>query len=236
MSETKFEYEERYKETNPLKTQRKLAVAKFALSHIETQIDHWFIPKDIMSPNEQGQWFDYDQGYALRIREETSGAKPRVIITSKRLLRPADHSAMTNNEEVLTAGGMLRILTPMESEFISAIATLRRMGDEAEMSYGEAKRLIEDSGRKEYITLEKTRSVYRSDAITDIEVDMDTIPALQATALGFWASVEIEYTGAGTLDEAREKVRALSHELGYRQEDILKKALPGLAIPYLATF
>lgn len=215
MPESRFEYEERYKEVDPLETQRKLKVATFMLRHVETQIDHWFIPNHIMSPDEQGHWFDYERGYALRIREETGGAAPRAIITSKQLLQPADHSAMTNNEEALTAGGMLQVLLPMEDEFAHAISALKRKEDRQVLSFVEAKQLIESSGRKEYIVLEKTRSAYQSEMIPDIEVDMDTIPALQQTTLGFWASVEIEYTGTGSLEEARTKVRDFSSELGY---------------------
>lgn len=236
MSESLFEYEERYKDINPLETQRKLTAAAFALSHMETLVDHWFIPKGIMTPEEQGLWFDYELGCALRIREETSGAAPRTIITSKQLLKVADHSAMTNNERILTVGGMLQVLSSMKDEFAVAIDLLSRKDSEQEVSYTEAKHLIENADRKEYITLEKTRGVYRSDSLTDIEVDIDTISALRSTKLGFWASVEIEYIGDGSLEEARERVRSVSRELGYDEKDILKKALPGLAIPYLARF
>lgn len=236
MPETTFEYEERYKETDPIGTRRKLELAKFVLSYVQTQIDHWFIPGNIMSPDEQAQWFDYERGYALRIREETNDENQKAIITSKQLLNPADHSAMTNNEASLTVAGMARVLSVIGDEFTPVIHVLDEMEGEKELTFGEAKQLIESVGRKEYITLEKTRSVYRSDEVADIEVDMDIIPALQSTALGFWASVEIEYTGQEPLEEARVKVRKISHELGYNERDILKKALPGLAIPYLAKF
>lgn len=42
--------------------------------------------------------------------------------------------------------------------------------------------------------------------------------------------------GEGTLEEAQQRVRTIGGELGYETADILKKALPGLAIPYLARF
>lgn len=237
MVENRFEYEERYKEADSRAIQNRLGLAKFALGETLTQTDHWFIPNSIKSPYEQGLWFDYELGYALRIREETGDKqKSTLIITSKRLLREADHGAMTNNEAALTARGMAEVLRPIGAEFTPIVERLIVENSDKKLTFIEAKKLIESVGRKEYITIRKIRQVYRNDEIKNIEIDVDEIPALKSTDLGFSASVEIEYIGGGSLDEARAAVEVISRELGYDKKDILKKALPGLAIPYLAKF
>lgn len=231
-----FEYEERYAVYDPASTRRSLEAFGFSLHGSETQSDHWFIPNDIMSPTEQAQWFDYGNGYALRLREQFNGNKQQVFITSKQLLRPADHSAMTNNEAELTVAGMRRVLLPMGREFDGVIQKLIPYSDDQSLSLDEAKTLIENAGRKDYIVINKLRSTFHHTELPEILADLDIIPALKDTDLGFSASIELEYKGPGSPDEAKAAVRAVSSRLGYKQQDILAMGLPGMAIKYLAVF
>lgn len=235
MTNDAFEYEERYKVTDPAATLQALGSAGFVLSGTKTQTDHWFIPNRIMTPDQQSHWFDYEAGYALRIREEVTDIGQVAVITAKQLLKPGDHNAMTNNELGLSTAGAITVLQAIGDEFASVVEQLnKRSGDS--LSFAEIKQLIESAGRKEYITLAKERSTFRNPTIADVVIDLDTIPALQGTPLGFWASIEIEYEGAESVDQAKQVIRAVSSQLGYNQNDILAKALPGLAIPYLAKF
>jgi adenylate cyclase class IV len=231
-----FEYEERYKVVDPKATRQLLTAAGFALMGTESQVDHWFIPKDIMSPDEQYNWFDYKKGSAVRIREQTTQDGTRDIITVKQLVTPGDHSTMTNHEEILTVAGVRKVLSLVGEEFNSLLSDLhQRDGDEV-LAFLEVKRLIEQSGRKEYITLNKERATFRNPSVQDVVIDLDVIPALKETALGFSAAIEIEYTGDASTEEARKTVRNVGRDLDYDQKDILTKALPGQAIAYLAKF
>ena len=193
MSDEQFEYDE---------TQRVLEASGFALVGSERQIDHWYIPKAIMSPEEQGDWFDNQHGYALRIREETTPERQQTFITSKQLLKQGDHSAMTNNEALLTADGMTKVLQAIGGEFTEVVAKLKQRNDQT-ITFDEAKQLIEGAGRKEYITLDKQRKTFRNPKLADVVIDLDVIPDLEQTTLGFWASIEIEYTGSENLDDAQ---------------------------------
>jgi len=231
-----FEYEERYKVSDPATVQRVLEADGFRPNGGEMQTDHWFIPKYIMSPAEQTQWFDHDMGYAVRLREQIIGDRRKLLITSKQLLRPADHSAMTNNEADLNIEGMWRTLTPVGSEFHELLAELATYDGNHSLSLEEAKRLIESAGRKDYLIINKQRTTYRNAQLPDVVADLDCVPALANTDLGFSAAIELEYCGSGSLEEAKATVRTLSARLGYKQEDILTMALPGLAIKYLAVF
>ena len=231
-----FEYEERYKVSDLISTQLNLEVNGFELSGHKVQTDHWFIPKYIMSAAEQAQWFDYDRGYALRLREETVGDLRKVIITSKQILYSADHSAMTNNEAELSTQGLQRVLAPLGSEFDELIQTVAANSSGHSLTLAEAKHLIENAGRKDYIVINKLRATYHNTGLPDITADIDSVPDLANTSLGFSAAIELEYNGSGSLDEAKAAVRSLSTRLGYKQADILAMALPGLAIKYLAVF
>lgn len=231
-----FEYEERYKVTNPEETHQLLLSHGYELKGTESQIDHWFIPRHIMSPEEQFQWFDYENGRALRIREQLEQEGAKNTITAKQLIAPADHSSMTNHEAGLTVAGIHSVLTSFAEEFRRGIDSLQGRDDNEVVSYADAKRLIEQHDRKEYITLHKERSTYRHPSIRDVVIDVDVIPALDDTALGHYAAIEIEYTGDESLESAREVIRNVSRDLGYDANDILTKALPGQAIEYLAKF
>lgn len=236
MSAVPFEYEERYRVIDPEATRRLLAAAGFTLISTESQIDHWFIPKDIMSPDEQYRWFDYGKGSALRIREQTTQHSKRDIITVKQLITPGDHSMMTNHEDMLTVAGVRKALS-FVGEFSNLLDNhLSQRNDDEVLTYLEVKRFIEQSGRKEYITLDKERETFRSPAVQDVVIDIDVIPALEKTALGFSAAIEIEYIGDASAEEARKIVRDVGRDLGYDEKDILTKALPGQAIAYLAKF
>ncbi len=236
MSATPFEYEERYKVINPEATTQTLIAGGFVCTGKETQIDHWFIPFSVTSSEGQSQWFDFDKGYALRIREQTTTQGVKNIITAKQLINPGDHSSMTNHESILTVAGAREVLSFIGEEFSRVLDVLRDRQDDEALSYLEAKNLIELSGRREYITLDKERSTFQNPSVQDVVIDLDVIPALSETALGHQAALEIEYTGDAPLEGAREVVRSVSRELGYDNEDILKKALPGQAIEYLAIF
>lgn len=188
-----------------------------------------------MTPDDQAHWFDYEAGYALRIRETETPQGRSTLITAKQLLRPADHSAMTNLEKPLTAAGAALVLSAIGDEFADVVAQLQSRAEQ-KLSFAEAKKLIESAGRKEYITLEKQRSSFQNPGVANIVIDLDVVPALQHTSLGFYASIEIEHKGSAPLDEARAIVRSVSAGLGYDHKDILDKALPGLAIPHVAQF
>lgn len=230
-----FEYEERYKVTDPDAVQAQLEAAGYAHTGTETQTDHWFIPRRIMSPEQQAHWFDHEHGYAVRIREQTTPGGSKAVITTKQLLREADHSAMTNNERPLSRSGMIEALSPIGDEFRATVAELGQRTDDM-VTITEAQQLILRAGRKEYLVFEKQRRTFHNPAMPNVVVDIDTIPALQTTSLGFWSSIEFEYSGAGTPEEAKRHIGSICRQLGYRADDILAKALPGLAIPYLARF
>lgn len=236
MSATSFEYEERYKVVDPESIRRLLAAAGFALVGTESQIDHWFIPKRIMSPDEQYNWFDYEEGSAVRIREQTTQRGTQDVITVKQLITPGDHSTMINHEDVLTVAGVRKVLSFVSEEFSSLLDEFRQRDGNEVLTYPEVKHFIEQSGRKEYITLDKERATFRNSAVQDVVIDLDAIPALKETALGFSAAIEIEYAGDASAEEARKVVRSVGRDLGYDEKDILTMALPGQAIAYLAKF
>ena len=231
-----FEYEERYKVSDVSSIQTILEANGFAKTSEETQSDHWFIPKEIMSPAEQAQWFDYDGGFALRIREQVKDNRRRTIITSKRLLQAADHSAMANYEAELTFQGMQEVLAPMGQEFDQIVNELATYQNDGRLSLDEGKSLIEKAGRKDYIVIDKQRSTYSNAAQPEVTADLDYVPALVDTDIGFAAAIELEYIGTGTIEEAKTAVRAISSKLGFEPDEILAMALPGLAIKYLAVF
>ncbi len=236
MTAIPFEYEERYKVTDLEAARQALAAAGFEQTNSGSQTDHWFIPKRINSPEEQTRWFDYEKGYAVRVREEITMGSERTILTAKQLLTPGDHSAMANHESVLTVAGVRRVLLAVGAEFNGLVQTLAEREDDASLTYAELKRSLEQAGRKEYITLYKERITFRNPSMPEVVVDVDAIPALRGTGLGYYASIELEYTGGASIEDARSVVREASKRLGYEQQDILAKALPGQAIPYLAKF
>ena len=230
-----FEYEERYRVDDPKAAVKAVEAAGFAQTGDETQIDHWFIPKRIMSPQEQAQWFDFESGYALRIREETTLSGTRTLITAKQLLVPGDHSAMTNNEDLLNTENAHRILQLMGEEFADAVQALEAH-TVPELTYDEAKQLIESAGRKEYITIDKERRTFANADAPEVVIDIDVIPDLRGKKLGFYAAIEFEYKGTGTVKKAEQAVQKIAKKLGHDPDEKLAKALPGLAIPYLAKF
>ncbi len=236
MSTTPFEYEERYKVTDLEKTWGLLLAARFVLTSASSQTDHWFIPNNIMSPDEQSHWFDYEKGYAVRIREQVTAHGEQAIITAKQLIHAGDHSTMTNHENRLSVAGVRQVLSSIGSEFTELVNNLRQRKDEDILTFLEVKNFLEQAGRKEYITLNKKRTTFRNRDMQDIFIDLDVIPALQETTLGYSAAIEIEYVGNASPEEARKIVRTASQKLGYNARDVLAVALPGQAIPYLATF
>jgi adenylate cyclase class IV len=236
MSVVPFEYEERYKVTSLESVRRMLSVADFVQTGAESQIDHWFIPKNIMSADEQAQWFDYEKGSALCIREKTTTHGVQRVITVKQLVTPGDHSAMTNYESVLTAGGVRQVLPSVAEEFSGLLADLSERKDDESLSFLQIKRLIEQAGRKEYITLDKERTTFRNSSVKDVVVDLDVIPALRETTLGYYTAIEIEYVGDASERTAREVVRCVIQSVGFDEKDVLTKALPGQAIAFLAKF
>ncbi len=231
-----FEYEERYRADDPAATQQQLEDAGFILTSTQEQIDHWFIPTRISSPDEQAHWFDHEGGYALRIREESMGDMNRTLITVKQALRGADHSALSNLETELTTEGLLQAFERIGTEFGDAAAQLRTHAGNSGMTVQRATQLIVSAGRKEYLTIHKQRSTFSCSQQPDVVADIDTIPALRDTTLGFSAQIEFEYKGAGSLEDAERAISAVTRLLGYGGYDQLAKALPGLAIPYLAKF
>jgi adenylate cyclase class IV len=231
-----FEYEERYAVTDPAATRGQLEAIGFEFVRSEDQTDHWFIPQHIMSADQQGQWFDDERGWALRIREERTEDGQQLFITAKQVIVPHDHNTLRNVQGRLNAGDMRRVLLAMGSEFATAIAALGSQEEQWPISFAQAKQLITQAGRKEYLTAHKQRATFTTLAMRDVRVDLDAMPDLRGTDLGFWASVELEYTGGGTPEEAQLVIAQLRHDLGYDEATMLKKALPGLAIPYLARF
>lgn len=236
MTDIPFELEERYKVMDPEATQRQLIAAGFMLTHTESQIDHWFIPKSIMSPQEQYHWFDYEAGYAIRVREKTTAQDSRTIITAKQLVIPGDHSTMTNHEDELTVAGTRKVLSAVGEEFKPILDDLSERRADEVVSFQELKRYMDTVGRKEYITLKKERTSFRNPAVQDVVVDLDIIPDLDGTSLGYYASLELEYTGSDSTEHARKVVRDASQSLGFSEDEVLAKALPGQAIPFLAKF
>lgn len=231
-----FEFEERYKVTDTGEICGRLERVGFTLVGTDSQVDHWFIPSTIMSPEAQGNWFDNEWGIALRIREESGVSGTKILATAKQVVEPGNHNNMTTLEELLTVAGLRRVFAFMGSEFTPAMQLMNDRKPEDPLSYADAKTMIESAGRKEYITLEKDRKIFRNPIMPDVVADLDSIPALAGTRLGFSASLELEYVGAGTEVQAAEVIRTLGARLGYERADILEKALPGMAIPYLARF
>lgn len=74
-------------------------------------------------------------------------------------------------------------------------------------------------------------TTFRNPSTRDIVIDLDTIPALEETTLGYSTALEIEYVGDASAQHARNIVRGISRSLGYDEKDILTKALPGRARP-----
>ncbi|MBU0975436.1 MAG: excisionase family DNA-binding protein [Patescibacteria group bacterium] len=161
-------------------------------------IDHWYIPNRIKSAEQQEEWFDKNRGCGIRIREQDNGytGKITVSLEAKRLTK----EDMNHN-------------TFLEAEIYV---------DSAEST----ERLLELLDRKEFLTIDKDRIVYK---LGNFKVCIDDIK-------GFGAGVEIEITTFKDRDKALREIFGAAKKLGLTEKDRAEKSITVQAFDKLAKY
>jgi len=160
-------------------------------------IDHWFIPKYIKSREQEEEWFDKNRGCGLRIREQDNGYTGK-ITTSIEAKRLTKE--MNHNT------------------FLEAEVTVD--------SYEDANSLMELMGRKEFLTIDKDRVVYK---YKDFKICIDDIK-------DFKVGVEIEINTFKDRETALKKISRISKRLGLSEKDRAEKSITVLAFDKLAKY
>jgi adenylate cyclase class IV len=227
-----IEDEARYKVANTSDVIEILKRVGFSLRQQVDQIDHWFIPNEIMSVEEQAHWFDLEGGVAIRIREESEKVdEVKLELTAKSLAIPGDHASLRNVEGPLSFVTMNEVLKEIQKDGeIGVVGTDK----EDTLTVAAAKLVLESAGRKEYLTIRKQRQNFGSESHPDVVVSVDIIPDLMPK-LGFSSAIEIEYVGSSSNASSATIVR-VCEEIGLSDSDTLEVGLPRLAVEYLAKF
>lgn len=193
----KIEVELRYKVESVREIQKKLLdinARQVEQTHI---IDHWFVPVNIKSLEEEIDWFDIKRNTGVRIREYINeyGNQISASLETKRLTLAMNHDTFLETE--------------MKVE-----------------SYHKAKEFMEMLDRKEYLTIDKSRILFKHE---DFTISIDSIK-------DFITGVEIEYIGLGNREEIIKIIENFASKLGLSKKDRFEKSMTTEAMKVLARF
>ncbi len=160
-------------------------------------IDHWFIPINIKNMAEEIEWFDKKRNTGIRIREYINEYGNRI---SASLETKRMTLAMNHNTFLETS-------MPVET-------------------YEKAKEFLEMIDRKEYLTIDKNRLVYKKDVF---EISIDEIK-------GYGSGIEIEYKGEGDRETVLKEITQFARELNLTEKDRFEKSITVDAMDTLAKF
>ncbi|OGC47955.1 hypothetical protein A2713_02400 [candidate division WWE3 bacterium RIFCSPHIGHO2_01_FULL_35_17] len=160
-------------------------------------IDHWFIPNHIKNREDHDIWFNKKRGTGIRIREQDNGYTGK-ITTSLEAKKLT--SAMNHN-------------TFLESEI-------------SVENYQQTRDFLELLDRKEFITIDKDRVIYK---IENFKIVIDDIK-------NFRVGVEIEIENASTRDEAIKNIEGVATKLGLGEKNKTPISITVSAMDTLAKF
>ncbi len=194
-----IEVELRYKVHNINVIRKKLIDLGARLTDQSHIIDHWFIPIDIMTYKQQVVWFDVKRNTGMRIREYRNDSNSKL-------------SSVTLDTKRLT-------LALNHNTFIETSMKVE--------SYEKAKKFIEMIDRKEFLTIDKIRLLYKYDQFT---FSIDTIK-------DYGSGVEIEYIGKpDSRSKILSEIESLAKKLGLKNSDKFDKSLTVDAMEKLARY
>lgn len=190
------EIEIRYKVQDRSQLEAVLMEVGALLEGTSRLVDHWFIPVEVTSAQAQAEWFDSGRGCSIRVREKYEG-----------------------ESVVETSLGTKRVTDPLGHKALS----------EAEVqveSYAIARPLLAMMDRKEFLTIDKTRTTYRKD---QFEITIDDIQ-------GYGTGAEIELKEKATAEEGVEAIRTFAKTLGLTEADEHEKSITVSAMKALAHY
>jgi adenylate cyclase class IV len=159
-------------------------------------VDHWFLPPEVTNQTEQDEWFDSGRGCGIRIREVYKPDGSVEISLGAKRVSNEHGHKALAEAEVVVSG------------------------------YQESLNLLNMMGRREFLTIDKTRMTFTLD---DCEVVLDDIAE-------YGIGVEIEYKGDLPLEQAMERARACAERLGLTDADAFEKSLTVDAMHALARY
>ena len=195
--ENNIEYEIRYKLRDLFKIESKLLQIGAKVSSHNHIIDHWFIPSNIKSRDQHDIWFDVKAGTTIRIREQHDSYSKKVITT-------LDTKKLTK-----------------ERNHNSMIETSINVEN-----YQDVKKFLEMIDRKEFLTIDKTRLLYR---YKDFQIEIDDIK-------GYGAGISIEIKNQIDRKIALGKLKRFAKKIELQDSDLLEKSVTVLAMDKLARF
>lgn len=192
-----IEVELRYLVTDVFALEHKLASIKAEISYHAHIVDHWFIPNYIKDRAGHDKWFDVERGCGIRIREQDNGYTGKMV-TSLEVKR------------------LTKIMD--HSSFLEAETSVE--------NYEKAKTLLDLMDRKEFLTIDKNRVVYK---YKNFKIGVDTIK-------NFGTSVEIEIVGNYTHQDAILEIKKVAKKLGLTSKQLFDKSPTVSAMEKLADF
>ncbi|MBU0569516.1 helix-turn-helix domain-containing protein [Patescibacteria group bacterium] len=160
-------------------------------------IDHWFIPIGIKNMSEEIIWFDKKRNTGIRVREYINEYGKQT------------NSMLETKRLTLSMNHDTFIETSLKVE-----------------SYSKAKDFLEMLDRKEYLTIDKSRILYK---LGSFSVCIDTIK-------DYGSGVEIEYIGNGKRTEILRKIQEFARSIGLHDKQRFEKSLTVDAMSVLAKF
>lgn len=192
-----IEVELRYKVENANKIQQNLLILGAELVQQSHIIDHWFIPIGIKNMDEEIIWFDKKRNTGIRIREYINEYGNQVDTT----LETKRLTLSLNHDTFLE--------TSVKVE-----------------SYIKAKDFLEMLDRKEYLTIDKNRLLYKTEQLA---ICIDSIK-------DYGSGIEIEFTGGGNREEIIKKIQVFAKKIGLDESKRFEKSLTVDAMSVLARF
>lgn len=160
-------------------------------------VDHYFCNHDITSIEQSDGFYESSIGFFLRVREMDNDYSG-MVTTTMDVKKLAD----TKNH-----GNMI------ESEIVVP-------------SFAEVKNMLELMNKKEYLTIDKERFVYRYE---EFKCCFDNI-------VGWGEGLEIELITELEYEDAANQIQALAGKIGLTEKDRVEKSLTYLALHKLARF
>lgn len=191
------EIELRYLLKDKLKTENRLRKIGAKLTNHSHIVDHYYCDQNINSIEENDLFYESSLGFFLRIREMDNDYSGRVTTTMD-VKKLAD----TKNH-----GNMI------ETEIVVP-------------NFQDMKNILELMNKKEYLTIDKERFVYRYE---DFACCFDNI-------VGWGEGLEIELITDLSYEDATTQIHNFAKQIGLSDDDRIEKSLTYLALKKLAKF
>lgn len=196
-TEEKLEIELRYKLKDRQKLEKRLAEFGAKVVYQAHVIDHWFIPINIRNNEQQIEWFDKKRGCAVRVREQDNGYTGKITVSME---TKRMNAAMNHNS------------------LLEAEVTID--------SFENGRKLLEMMDRKEFITINKNRVVYK---YQNFKICIDDIK-------GYGVGAELEIGEVKNREKALVEIKHLASKLGLHERDRLEKSMTTEAMLTMAKF